>query len=319
MKKRRLGTSELEVAPLCFGGNVFGWTADEKSTFALLDAFVDAGFNLIDTADMYSNWVPGNHGGESETLIGKWLRARGNRDKVIISSKFGLEMGPGKSGLSPTYMRSAIEGSLRRLQTDYIDLYQAHEDDPNTPMQDTLEAFAGLVDAGKVRVIGASNFTAKRFAQALRISDDTGLPRYQSLQPIYNLYDRGEFETGLAKLVQAERVGVISYYALAQGFLSGKYRSAADHAGSERGKRIAPRYLNERGTRILAGLDSVVGRTGASHAQVALAWVMAQPGITAPIVSASSVEQFSELAAATELELDKAALDMLDSASTLQS
>lgn len=318
MKKKRLGASALEVAPLCFGGNVFGWTADEKRTFELLDAFVDAGFNMIDTADVYSNWVPGNQGGESETLIGRWLHARGNRDKVIISSKFGLPMGPGKSGLSPAYMRTAVEDSLRRLQTDYIDLYQAHADDPNTPMHETLEALAGLMSAGKVRVIGASNFTAERFADALRLSDAAGLPRYQSLQPIYNLYDRNPFEAGLQQLVRAEGVGVISYYALAQGFLSGKYRNAADHAQTPRGKRIAPRYLNQRGMRILEGLDSVAERLGASPAQIALAWVSAQDGITAPIVSASSVGQFAELAAVTEIRLDEAALDTLNRASALQ-
>jgi aryl-alcohol dehydrogenase-like predicted oxidoreductase len=317
--KRRLGRSALEVAPLCFGGNVFGWTADEKRSLALLDAFVDAGFNFIDTADVYSGWVPGNQGGESETIIGKWLKARGNRDKVVIATKLGMAMGPGRKGLSRTYMRSAIEDSLRRLQTDYIDLYQAHEDDPQTPIEETLKAFAELVAEGKVRVIGASNYAAPRLAQALELSERLGLPRYESLQPLYNLYDRDKFEPELAPLVREKGVGVIPYYSLAQGFLSGKYRTAGDHADRARASRVAQRYLNPRGEKVLAGLDAVAKSTGATQAQIALAWLMSRPQVTAPIVSATSVEQLAELAPAAELKLDKAALDALDEASRVES
>ncbi len=314
-KARRLGHSGLEIAPFCFGGNVFGWTVDEKRSFEILDTFVNSGFNVIDTADVYSGWVQGNQGGESETIIGKWLHERGRRDRVLISSKFGMSMGAGKSGLSRTYMRSAIEDSLRRLQTDYIDLYQAHADDQNTPMEETLRGFAELIDEGKVRVIGASNFTAPRLSEALHLSNELGLPRYESLQPIYNLYDRSDFESGLAGVVKDEQVGVISYYTLAQGFLTGKYRPDSDHSAQPRSGRVGPRYMNERGIRILAGLDAVAEKTGASQAQIAIAWVLSNPEITAPIVSATSVAQLAEIVSAIDLDLDEASLKTLAAAS----
>ena len=256
MQKRRLGQSSLEIAPLAFGSNVFGWTADEKTSFALLDAFVAAGFNFIDTADVYSRWHPGNSGGESETIIGKWLKARGNRDKVIIATKLGIEMAPGKKGLSRAYMMQAVEDSLRRLQTDYIDLYQSHRDDPDTPIEETLSAYDELIRQGKVREIGASNFTADRLAESLRISAAQGLPRYESLQPLYSLVERADFEGPLEDLCLKEKVGVIPYYSLASGFLTGKYRSKADASGRTRGSRVE-KYLNDAGFRVLAALDEV--------------------------------------------------------------
>jgi aryl-alcohol dehydrogenase-like predicted oxidoreductase len=319
MKKRRLGHSTLEVAPLCFGGNVFGWTVDEERSFALLDAFLDAGFNFIDTADVYSAWVPGNEGGESESIIGKWLKARRNRDKVVIATKFGMAMGPQKKGLSRLYMRAAVEASLARLRTDYIDLYQAHEDDPQTPMEETLRGFAELVQEGKVRVIGASNFSAARLSEALALSSKLGLPRYESLQPLYNLYDRDKFEPELQPLVREKRVGVIPFYSLAQGFLSGKYRAAGDHAASPRAQRVAQRYLNERGARVLAGLDAAAKSSGKTQAQIALAWLLSHDEVTAPIVSATNIAQLAELAPAAELKLDEATLAMLDRASRVES
>ena len=244
MEKRRLGQSSLHIAPLAFGGNVFGWTADEKTSFDLLDAFVAAGFNFIDSADVYSRWHPGNQGGESETILGKWMKARGNRDKVIVATKLGIEMGPGKKGLSRTYMMQAVEASLRRLQTDYIDLYQSHRDDPDTPIEETLSAYGELIKQGKVREIGASNFSAARLAESLRISAAQGLPRYQSLQPQYNLVERRQFEGEIEDLCLKEKLGVISYYSLASGFLTGKYRAAADTEGRARGSRVAK--LSER-------------------------------------------------------------------------
>jgi aryl-alcohol dehydrogenase-like predicted oxidoreductase len=315
MKKRRLGRSSLEVAPLSFGGNVLGWTANEARSFELLDAFLAAGFNLIDTANTYSNWVPGNIGGESETIIGKWMKARGNRDKVIIATKLGQSEGPGKVGLARGYMHAAVEDSLRRLQTDYIDLYQAHDDDLETPIEETLSSFAELIAAGKVRYIGGSNFTAERFAESLRVSAAQGLPRYEALQPIYNLYDRSKFETQYADLVLGEGIGVINYYALAQGFLSGKYRSADDHKGKPRASRVGQRYMNDRGTRILDGLDAVAERTGHSPAQISLAWVLNRPGVTSPIVSATEVAQLEELEAVADIVLDEDSMATLEAAS----
>src|SRR6185312_2890590 len=235
MEKRQLGQSSLHVYPLTFGGNVFGWTADEKTSFALLDAFVAAGFNFIDSADVYSRWHPGNQGGESETIIGNWLKARGGREKVIIATKLGIEMAPGKKGLSRKYMMQAVEDSLRRLRTDYIDLYQSHRDDPETPIEETLSAYADLIKQGKVREIGASNFSAARLAESLKISTEQNLPRYQSLQPLYSLVERTEFEGKLEDLCLKEKIGVIGYYSLASGFLTGKYRSKADMEGRARG------------------------------------------------------------------------------------
>jgi aryl-alcohol dehydrogenase-like predicted oxidoreductase len=312
--KRKLGNSGLEIAPIMFGGNVFGWTVDEKTSFRLLDAFVAAGFNAVDTADVYSKWVPGNAGGESETVIGKWLKGGANRQKVIIATKVGSEMGPGKKGLSKTYILAAAEDSLRRLQTDYIDLYQSHVDDPETPIDETLEAYAQLMQQGKVRAIGASNFKAKRLEEALQISKKKGLPRYESLQPLYNLYDRAEFETELAPVCLRENIGVIPYFSLASGFLTGKYRSEADLAKSARGS-VVKKYLNERGFRILDALDRVAKTHGATPAQVALAWLLAQPSVTAPIASATNLDQLHELLRAADLRLDPASLERLTQAS----
>jgi aryl-alcohol dehydrogenase-like predicted oxidoreductase len=311
--KRRLGNSSLQVAPWALGGNVFGWTADEATSFRLLDAFVDSGFNLIDTADVYSKWIPGHTGGESETIIGNWLAKRGGRDKVLIATKLGVEMGPGEGGLSPAYMGQAVERSLKRLKTDYIDLYQAHRDDPETPMEETLSAFGELIQAGKVRAIGASNFKANRLAEALKVSAAKGLPRYESLQPWYNLYDRADFEGELADLCQREKVGVIPYFALASGFLTGKYRSEKDLEGKARGYRVKD-MLNERGFRILKALDTVAREFHATPAQVSLAWLVAH-GATAPIASATNLDQFKDLLGATKLELSSEAVGLLDQAS----
>ncbi|MCJ0763532.1 aldo/keto reductase [Variovorax terrae] len=315
MNLRPLGRSGLQVSPLAFGGNVFGWTIDEATSFSLLDAWLDAGFNFIDTADVYSVWVPGHTGGESETIIGKWLAAGGRRDRVVLATKVGKPMGPGQQGLKPAYIRQAVEASLRRLQTDHIDLYQSHDDDAETPMEETLEAYAGLIKAGKVRAIGASNFTAPRLALALETSQKLGLPRYESLQPLYNLYDRTGFESELAPLCLKHEVGVINFYALASGFLTGKYRSAADAAKSPRGKGTVAKYLNERGLRILAELDEVAERYEVSPGQVALAWQIARPGITAPIASATSLAQLAELVRGAQLQLDPLDIDQLNLAS----
>ncbi len=314
MKKRKLGESGLEVAPLAFGGNVFGWTVDEPTSFQLLDGFVGAGFDLIDTADIYSIWVPGNEGGDSETIIGKWMKRSGNRDQVVIATKVGMEMGADKKGLSKPYIIRAVEDSLRRLQTDYIDLYQSHEDDKETPLEETLSAFAQLIEQGKVRAIGASNYSAERLAQALEVSEQNGLPRYECLQPLYNLYDRAEYEQQLGPLCVENGLGVIPYYSLASGFLTGKYRSEADLAKSARGKDNK-KYLNERGFRILAALDQVARQYDANPTRVALAWLIARPCITAPIASATSLEQLTDLIEATKLELDQAAIDLLNQAS----
>jgi aryl-alcohol dehydrogenase-like predicted oxidoreductase len=314
MEMRRLGRSELSVSPLCFGGNVIGWTVDEASSFRLLDAFLDAGFNFVDTADVYSAWKPGNRGGESEAIIGRWMRERGNRDRVIVATKVGSEMGPGKKGLSAAYIREAAEASLRRLGTDRIDLYQSHQDDAGTPLEETLGAYGDLIAAGKVRVIGASNYDGKRLREALEVSARSGLPRYESLQPGYNLYDRAAFEGELEAICRGNEIGVIPYLSLASGFLTGKYRSESDTAGRARGGRVA-RYLDERGFRILAALDAVAAEHGATPAQVALAWLMTRPGLTAPIASATTPEQLGELVAAVDLRLDPAAIRRLDEAS----
>jgi aryl-alcohol dehydrogenase-like predicted oxidoreductase len=314
MEKRRLGRSDLMVSPLCLGGNVFGWTADEAASFKVLDAYADAGLNFIDTADVYSTWVPGHKGGESEVIIGKWMKARGNRDKLVIATKVGSEMGPNQKGLSKSYIGSAVEASLQRLQTDYIDLYQSHRDDLDTPQQETLGAYEELIRDGKVRAIGASNFTAARLKEALDISAELGLPRYESLQPKYNLSDRAEYEAELEPLCRREEIGVIPYYGLASGFLTGKYRSDADFGKSVRGGRMAA-YLDDRGRRILAALDAVAARKNATPAQIALAWLMARPGITAPIASATSVEQIRDLVQATKVLLDNDDIAQLDRAS----
>lgn len=314
MRKRRLGNSGLEVAPLAFGGNVFGWTVDEPTAFKLLDAFVSSGFNLIDTADTYSTWVAGNKGGESETIIGKWLKRTGNRKNVLVATKVGKEMGPDQKGLSRSYIFRAVEDSLRRLQTDTIDLYQSHTDDLETPMEETLQAYADLIRQGKVRAIGASNYSAERLAQAQQISRQRGCPGYQSLQPLYNLYDRAEYESKLERLCQAEGLGVISYFSLGSGFLTGKYRSESDLSKSARGERVR-KYLNDRGFRILTALDQIAGQYNATAAQVSLAWLISRASITAPIASATSLVQLNDLIGATRLQLDDASRELLNQAS----
>ena len=314
MQLRQLGRSGLSVMPWCLGGNVFGWTADEATSFTVLDAFVDAGFNFIDTADVYSRWVPGHHGGESETIIGKWLATRRNRDKVVIATKVGMDMGPGRDNLSGGYVAEAVKASLQRLQTDHIDLYQSHRDDPKTPIEETLRAYQDLIKAGKVRAIGASNFSTERLTTALDVSHHDELPRYESLQPEYNLYNRAGFESGLQPLCVERHVGVIPYYGLASGFLTGKYRSEADAGKSPRGGGMS-KYLNERGFAILDALDAVASERRATPAEVALAWLMAQPGVTAPIASATSVQQVASLARAAELTLTPEDLKQLDQAS----
>jgi aryl-alcohol dehydrogenase-like predicted oxidoreductase len=297
------------------GGNVFGWTADEKTSHAVLDAFVGAGFDCIDTANAYSVWVTGHKGGESETVIGNWLKRRGNRDKVIIATKVGAPMGDGGKGLAKDYIARECEASLKRLQTDYIDLYQSHYDDENTPIEETLGAFAKLIEQGKVRAIGASNFEVPRIAESLAVSKRLGLPRYETLQPLYNLYDREVYEKEREALCVKEDLGVIPYYALAAGFLSGKYRSEADLGKSERGQRTVKKYMTERGFKILKAMDEVAARTGATLPQIAIAWVMTRPAIAAPIASATSPAQVADIVKAAELKLDAAALKTLNDAS----
>ena len=313
MPLRRLGRSDLSIAPLAFGGNVFGWSVDEQRSFALLDAFVDAGLNLIDTADVYSAWGPGNRGGESETIIGKWLKRSGKRDHVVIATKVAKWVE--HRGLSPMNIRQAIEGSLKRLQTDHIDLYQAHEDDATVPLSETLGAFAQLIEEGKVRAIGASNYGADRFAEALEVSKRHNLPRYESLQPEYNLVSRTGYEQALEPLIRKEDIGVINYYALASGFLSGKYRSEADLTKSSARAGAVKKYLNAHGLKVLATLDEIAAAHKATTAQIALAWLIARPGITAPIASATSVEQLQELIGAVTLSLGTAEIEALNQVS----
>ena len=313
MELRELGRSGLKVAPLAFGGNVFGWTADEATSFRLLDAFVDAGFNLIDTADVYSAWVPGHQGGESESVIGRWLKATGKRQRVVLATKVGKPMGENK-GLSRRWIRQAVEDSLRRLQTDHIDLYQSHDDDTSTPLEETLSAFDELIREGKVRAIGASNYSAERLQEALQTSARLGVARYETLQPLFNLADREPFEAALQPLCQREGVGVINFFGLARGFLTGKYRSEADLGKSPRGSGVKG-YLNHRGLRILTALDRISHRLNATPAQVALAWQMRQPTIVAPIASATSVAQWKELARSASLQLDAVSMASLEAAS----
>ena len=314
MQKVQLGRSGIAVPPVIFGCNIFGWTVDKAQSFRLLDALVESGLNALDTADVYSYWVPGNSGGESETLMGEWLKARGRRHDVLILTKGGMEMpGLGK-GISAAWLTRAVEDSLRRLNTDVIDLYQAHRDDEVTPHEETLGAFDAMIKAGKVRAIGASNYSVARFKGALAASAALGLPRYETMQPHYNLLERG-IEADMLPLCASEGVGVIPYYSLASGFLSGKYRSEADLGKSPRGTRGAGKYLDARGLKVLAALDAVGARYGASPAQVALAWFKGRPGLAAPIVSATSLEQLAELVKAAALVLDAAAVAALDSAS----
>ena len=317
MQQRELGRSGLMAAPIAFGGNVFGWTADAATSFKLLDAFVDSGFNLVDTADVYSRWAPGHSGGESETLIGQWLKSSGKRERVLIATKVGKPMGEegsGKTGLSRRWIRQAVEDSLRRLQTDHIDLYQSHDDDSATPLEETLSIYAELMSEGKVRAIGASNYSAPRLAEALATSARLGLPRYETLQPHYNLVERQVYEEALEPLCCAEGLGVINFFGLARGFLTGKYRSEADLAQSPRGAGVRG-YLNPRGLAVLAALDAVAQAHASTPAQVALAWQIARPGITAPIASATTVAQWTELAGAARLQLSSADIATLDAAS----
>lgn len=313
MHARPLGRSPLCITPLVFGANVFGWSADEARSFALLDAFVDGGGNLVDTADVYSAWVPGNRGGESETIIGKWLKQGGKRDRVLIATK--VAKWAEHPGLSPVNIGAAVEGSLKRLQTDRIDLYFAHEDDASVPMHETLGAFARLIEQGKVRAIGASNFKADRLADALAVSKEHGLPRYECLQPEYNLVARAGYEAELELLAGEEGLGVVCYYALASGFLTGKYRSATDLAKSSARGGAVSRYLNPQGLRVLDALDAVAAAHHATPAQVALAWLMARPGITAPIASATSVAQVAELMGALSFTLRSDEIATLNQAS----
>jgi aryl-alcohol dehydrogenase-like predicted oxidoreductase len=315
MKNRQLGRSGLSVPPLCFGCNVFGWTVDEAASFRLLDTVLDAGLTFLDTADVYSRWVPGHSGGESETIIGKWMKARGNRDRIILATKVGMDMGNSNIGLKPDYIARAVEDSLRRLQTDRIDLYQSHKDDEETPQEDTLAAYDRLIKAGKVRAIGASNFSAERLQQALTLSEMNSLPRYESMQPEYSLAERSSYEGALQRVCEQNDVGVISFFSLAAGFLTGKYRSEADFGKSPRGTRAIPKYMNPRGMRILAGLDEIAAETQAEPAAIALAWLMAKPSVTAPIASATKPEQVKALVASTKLLLSKEQVERLDAAS----
>lgn len=313
MQKRILGKTDLAIAPLAFGGNVFGWTLDEKKSFEILDAFVDAGFNFIDTADAYSTWVPGNKGGESETIIGKWLKLRNHKNKVIVTTKVGSDMGQGHKDISKKYILKAAEDSLKRLQLDVIDLYQTHWDDDVTPVEETLEAYAQLVKEGKVRWVGASNLSAARLKESLEASKKNGFPLYQTFQPEYNLYAREKFEKEIQPICIEENLSVICYYSLASGFLTGKYRGEADLGKSPRGGGIK-QYLNPKGFAILAALDQVAAKYQSTPATVALAWIIAQPTIGAPIASATSVEQLKELTAAVELQLSKEDIDLLTKA-----
>ncbi len=315
MARRLLGRTDLEIAPLVLGGNVFGWTADEKTSFDLLDRFVDGGLNAIDTANVYSRWAPGNKGGESETIIGKWMKARGNRDKVVVITKVGADMGQGKRDLSAGYIERAVEDSLKRLQTDSIDLYLSHWPDPTVPYEETLGAYQTLLAKGKVRHIGCSNLDAGQLRAALDVAKLRNLPRYEVLQPEYNLYDRASYDGPLRDLCVAEDLGVITYFSLAKGFLSGKYRSKADLGKSAARGEDVEAYLNKRGMRILAALDAVAGRHAAKPAEVALAWIIARPGVTAPIASATTPEQMASLVRAASLGLTQADVEELDKAS----
>jgi len=314
MNKRQLGNSDLQVYPIAFGGNVFGWTADEARSFEILDGFTDADFNLIDTADVYSAWAPGNKGGESETIIGSWMQQRKNREKVVIATKVGGGMGPGKKGLSKKYIIQAAEDSLKRLKTDYIDLYQSHYDDLDTPIQETLEAYDELIRSGKVRWIGASNMSPARLLQSLELANQLNLPKYQTLQPEYNLYQREGYENNYEQIVLDNQLGVISYYSLASGFLTGKYRSEEDLDKSQRGGAVKS-FMNERGSRILKALDEVSEQYSANQASVALAWLIARPSVTAPITSVTSLGQLNDLVRAAELKLNTEDIAILDDAS----
>ena len=313
MARRRLGRTDLEIAPLVLGGNVFGWTADKRTSFDLLDRFEASGLNCLDTADSYSTWAPGNRGGESEEIIGEWMKARGHRSRMVVVTKVGSDMGGGKKGLAPAYVEQAVEASLKRLQSDYIDLYLSHWPDASVPYEDTLGAYKRLIEKGKIRWCGASNLDAGQLQAALRVASQRKLPRYDVLQPEYNLYDRDGFEGPLQELCIREEIGVITYFSLAKGFLSGKYRSADDLGKSPRGGGVRA-YLDGKGQKILKALDSVSGRHSTKPAEVALAWIMAQPGVTAPIASATNPDQLHSLVRATQIELSKADIAELDQA-----
>jgi aryl-alcohol dehydrogenase-like predicted oxidoreductase len=313
MQTRKLGNSGIQVAPLMLGGNVFGWTIDAPTSFAVLDAFVDRGFNFIDTSDFYSRWIPGNQGGESETILGEWFKRSGKRDKVVLATKVGLDMGDGKKGLGKRYILEAAEASLKRLQTDRIDLYQSHEDDASTPLEERLEAYDQLIKQGKVRMIGASNYKGARLTEALETAKRKDLAAYQTLQPGYNLHTRQQYETELVPVVKKYGLGVIPYFSLASGFLTGKYKSAADAKGASR-EGLLQKYFDERGMKILKALDVVAKETGAPEAAISLAWLLAQPTVTAPIASATSTKQLEALLAAVELKLTDAQLKLLSDA-----
>jgi len=310
MQRIKLGKSDLDVPVICLGGNVYGWTVAEADAFRQLDSALEAGLNFIDTADVYSRWAPGHKGGESETILGKWLARSGKREEVILATKVGMDMGDGKKGLKAAYIEQAVEDSLRRLQTDYIDLYQAHKDDAETPLEETLGAFDKLVRAGKVRHIGASNYNGARLAEALSVSEDNGLVSYACLQPHYNLVERGDFEADLLPVVQEHMLGVIPYFSLAAGFLTGKYRSQQDAEGAARGKMVG-KYLNDWGFGVIAALDEVAKAYQSTPARVALAWLIAQPGVSAPIASATSDKHLTDLVEATKLTLDAASIEKL--------
>lgn len=314
VNKRKLGSSDLLVSPIALGGNVFGWTIGESESFKILDAFVDSGFNLIDTADSYSKWAPGNHGGESETIIAKWLRKSGKRKDVIIATKLGVDLGSGKKGLSAAYMRKAVESSLKRLGTDYIDLYQAHKDDPETTVEETMSSFFELIKEGKVRYIGASNFSAERIKSSNDFAHSNNMSSYICLQPLYNLYDRQEFETEYSTLLKEESIGVIPYYSLASGFLTGKYKNESDLVKSARGESVR-KYLNQRGYRILSVMEDIAKEQNAALSQIALAWLLNKPLVTAPIASATNVGQLAEILKATSITLSQGQVERLDDAS----
>ena len=314
MQTRNLGSTDLAIVPVVFGGNVFGWTADEARSFELLDAFVDRGFNCVDTADVYSRWVAGHVGGESETIIGKWLKQRGKRDQVVLLTKVGNEMPSVGKGLSKKYILEEVETSLKRLQTDYIDLYQSHTDDQIVPLEETLEAYAQLIDEGKVRYIGASNYTGARLAEAEDLAEREKLPAYKTLQPEYNLHARQAYEQDLAPVAAKYGLGVIPYFTLASGFLTGKYQTVEAAKGAKR-EAMVQKYFDERGKKILKALKQVSEETGAEQAAVSLAWLLEQPTITAPIASATSVKQMESLFAAVELKLTAAQLALLTDAS----
>ncbi len=314
MQKRKLGRTDLAVAPVVFGANVFGWTADKKTSFDLLDRFTGAGLNAIDTADVYSRWAPGNKGGESETIIGEWLKARGARNSVTIITKVGIEMGPDKKGLSARYIEEAVEASLKRLQVETIDLYLSHMPDDATAHEETLGAYQKLIAQGKIRWCGASNFTAEQLSAALAASAAKGLPRYEVLQPEYNLYDRASYDGALRDLCMAQDIGVITYFSLAKGFLSGKYRSEADLGKSPRGQGVKA-YLNPRGFRILAALDEIAASHKVAPADIALAWLIAKPGVTAPIASATSLQQLESLIRSATIALSESEMAALEAAS----